>query len=93
MKYETKCRCTFELFSGTDITDEIIYRDLIHRLIKNIPLYELKQIFQLNKLDPSTKESQEIIKSPFPTALKNLLLELKEKQVIEFSAKINPRHF
>lgn len=49
MKYRNEVQIHPEHFHYTDITDEIIYKDLAIGIIKEMSLSELSKIFKFNK--------------------------------------------
>lgn len=57
--YINKKKTTYDM--ADYVGDERIKRDLIHKLIENIPLDQLGNVFHINVLDPRTEESKKKI--------------------------------
>ena len=49
-KYENTTRCSIELYKQRD---EEVYRNMLNRLIADVPVSELKKAFPLEVLDPT----------------------------------------
>ena len=98
MKYRQTMLLAKEVFELTKITEEHVERDLIMRMVKDIPLNDLKKIFTIEKFDPSVREKVNGIDGAEMTNynpitwsahVNDKMMELYQRQEIEYSVEIN----
>jgi hypothetical protein len=91
MKFKQVNEITKEAFlSG--ITDDVIFKRMLYQLIDYMPIQELKEIFQLIKIDPNSKESLEKMKDwKTPAGEKELIMRLRERGIIRYEATVETK--
>jgi len=68
------------------ISDEIIFRDIIYKLISSIPIEELMKIFDCQKLDPFIDVRKTVNLSRLEW---NHLRDLQRNNLIQYTVSIN----
>jgi len=58
-----KYRCLIELPSNHRVSIDDIYRQLAHKLIRDMPMFELAKVFQFSELNHNSIEEQAEIKT------------------------------
>jgi hypothetical protein len=56
MRYYSEARVTREAYIYRTIKDEYIYRELAHRIISDMPIYDLMKLIEFTKIDPDDKD-------------------------------------
>jgi len=51
INYRSETQIPKEILNNPKISDEIIFKDLVHKIVNDIPLDQLGKIFSLKKLD------------------------------------------
>lgn len=82
-------RVSNQLLANTDITEEYLYRELITKLINDLPIKYLSQIFQFEKFDPFSQENSHILNDVTSNDfLKEKILYLRNEQCLEYEVSI-----
>lgn len=90
MIHKAKTKVTHELLAHSPINDEFLFRELAHKLVKDMPLEELKKLIFFTKTDANTPESVSKINNYLtPHDEKHLLIRLRDEQVLLYEAQIN----
>jgi hypothetical protein len=56
MRYYSEAKVTREAYIYGTIKDEYIYRELAHRIISDMPIYDLMKLIEFTKIDPDDKD-------------------------------------
>lgn len=80
---KTQVEVTREFLKDSVISEEQIYRDLAHRLIKEMPFEALSKIIQFNKINPNDPNSENHLLN------KELYIKLKNRELILFEARLD----
>lgn len=87
--YVTEKLVTREVVENSHISEEVIKRTLIAKLLESIPLEKLEYLFSVEKTDPQTEKSAAILANPREEEfVKKFLLLLKEDNCILYRAEI-----
>lgn len=74
-----------EQFEQSSLTDEIVERSLIVRMVKEMELKDLKKIFNIQRIDPREKINLQGLSQND----KDVLSRLAHENIILFKAEIN----
>ena len=85
MIYKQTSMIAKETIDALDIKNERIFRDMIHKLIEDMPMHTLEGIFRMSIIDPfSPKSEEKLMSQNVHSAIRNHILHLKEMLVCEF---------
>jgi hypothetical protein len=84
MRYYSETRVTRDAYIHFTIKDEYIYRDLAHRIISDMPIYDLMKLIEFTKIDPDDKD----FRSKMHEYDLNEIRRLINEQLILFKASI-----
>jgi hypothetical protein len=85
MIYLSEARVTREAYIHMTINDEYIYRELAHRIISDMPIYDLMKLIEFTKIDPNDKD----FRSKMHEYDSNEIRRLINEQLVLFRASIN----
>lgn len=86
MNYKIESNVSLHTLKETSITDEYIFRQMVMKLIKDVPLNVLQHYFAMTKIDPSSYESRQILALRCPGYEKIRMLQEKQEALylVEF---------
>jgi hypothetical protein len=84
MRYYSEARVIREAYIHRAINDEYIYRELAHRIISDMPIYDLMKLIEFTKIDPDDKDFRSKMHEYDPNEIRRLINE----QLILFKASI-----
>ena len=84
MRYYSEARVTREAYFIMTLNDENIYRELAHRIISDMPIYDLMKLIEFTKIDPNDKD----FRSKMHEYNLNETRRLINEQLILFKASI-----
>lgn len=90
-KYRNRIRVTWELFdwARAGIDDEHFYRQMVNKIIQDIPLEELKRLFNFEKTDTRQPVERKMMYDlDVPIYIRERLRRLDEMQVVEYEGSI-----
>jgi hypothetical protein len=92
MRYQTQIKIPkgyiTESFGDSNDIETIIIRKLIHKLIQDLPIDKIKNLFKLKKIDPSDRDKfKELFRNKSPHELEELRL-LERDNLIKFEVEI-----
>jgi len=94
MKYKIEVKVTPELLANTEVNDEYLFRELVHKMIREIPFDELKKLMNFTKTDPNTREAKSKINDyRTPDNERHLLIMLERQKLILYEAEVFLEYF
>lgn len=54
MKYISQVKVSSEFLNQSNITEEVIFRDLAKKILSDIPYEDLQKLFKFTKIDPTS---------------------------------------
>lgn len=89
MVHTTKHIVTKDFIGSIENADEILAREVIMTLVRDMPLEDLKKLFNYHVFDPNSSSSQEALKDwRTDQELKQRILRMREEHILELSAYI-----
>jgi hypothetical protein len=85
MIYLSEARVTREAYIHMTINDEYIYRELAHRIISDMPIYNLMKLIEFTKINPDDKDFRSKMHEYDPNEIRRLINE----KLILFRASID----
>jgi hypothetical protein len=87
--YKTQVRVTREMLKDTPMNDEYIQRQMVFKLLKNMPLEALSKLFKFEKFDPFSDESQNVLDDRLsPDWHKERIIHFREMKQLEYEASV-----
>ena len=88
-KYNSKLKVSKETYYNSNIDNEFIEREVIYKLISQIPINELKKYFNFTVFDPFSKENREMYNNPFiDKSLRDKFVENYLMETVEFDVSL-----
>lgn len=90
-KYRSQTTITERQYNGNVeyYDDEYFYRTVIQQMINEIPMEDLKKLFEVNKINPFSEKSLGILYDyRTPDYLREKIRTLQDARVIEYSVNI-----
>ena len=88
MKFRCEQEVSLRIFKATNgnITDEYLFRELVRKIVSEIPIDELHKLIKLTKTDPRAKESIEVMHG-FDELEKEKIRNLDQRGCISYEAE------
>ncbi|AGO48444.1 hypothetical protein Phi10:1_gp104 [Cellulophaga phage phi10:1] len=87
MKYKCETKVTKELLDSGKINDEYLFKDLARKIVSEMTLESLKELFKLDKIDPNSEKSKYILINSADEFEVNRILQLRDCGLILYEAK------
>ena len=85
MKYISKVKVSSEFLNQSNITEEVIFRDLAKKILSDIPYEDLQKLFKFTKIDPISYKLNNLERFDLDIDEFNYL---KNNRLIFFSAEV-----
>lgn len=90
MRNRCEMEVNSEVFTKSNLTDEIIFRDLAKKMVSGMPYDELCKLIKFSKLDPNSKKASDVLWSDAtPKHEKDRIMLMRERLVILYEAECN----
>lgn len=89
MRYQCEVKVTPELLENTKVNDEYLFRDLARKIVSEMPLELLKDLIQLDKIDPNSEKSQKVLRDGIHRHKIERILQLRDERVILYTAEVD----
>ena len=87
---KVELKVTPELLANTAVNDEYLFRELAHKMVTEMPAYELNKLMKFTKTDPNTSEVRAKINDyRTPDHERHRLMMLERQQVILYEAEVS----
>ena len=89
MKNRCEVKVRAEVLNSTKVNDEYIFRDLARKMVSEMPLDELHKLINFTKIDPSSVESEKVLRNSRDKFKIEQILQLRNEGVILYCAKVD----
>lgn len=92
MSYKLENEVTYEFLSTVDDAHELMVREISRKIINELTVPQLEELFEVVIIDPNTTNSKRIINNPhisWGDPMKAQLSRLKQKGVVLYKARID----
>ena len=85
MKYISQVKVSSEFLNQSNITEEVIFRDLAKKILSDMPYEDLQKLFKFTKIDPTSYKLNNLKRFDLDIDEFNYL---KNNRLIFFSAEV-----
>ena len=85
MKYISQVKVSSEFLNQSNITEEVIFRDLAKKILSDMPYEDLQKLFKFTKIDPTSYKLNNLERFDLDIDEFNYL---KNNRLIFFSAEV-----
>ena len=85
MKYISQVKVSSEFLNQSNITEEVIFRDLAKKILSDMPYEDLQKLFKFTKIDPTSYKLNNLERFDLDI---NEFYYLENNRLIFFSAEV-----
>lgn len=88
MKNKIQIKVSREMLKHSQINDYYLYRELAVKMVKEMPMQELRKLIEFTKTDPNSEHSKRVLwGEDYPAWRKTLIHQLRNESAILYEAE------